>query len=320
MFLGQNNKTIENLIEPSRLAFEGTNVTTTLAISFVAMMAGLVVLFLLIRRLGKPTGGINTETAILGFPVALGVLLLPEALLLLIFGADAPNHPFYAGMLQVLICLVGMCAMFWSPYDPRIKVTESGMPIVPGWLKFKPVWLVYIPAIWVLAYIAIQGATFVSVALTNIAGNDVGLQPQIKTMLAKDDAQWIGGYYLLAGLGAPFREELAFRVVLFGGLVLLQEAWTKKVRLFVGKNGFEHLSNGNKSGISPRSLIVAALLSTILFVLAHGGWGPGFLPLAVFSIILTGLYSYSGSIWPPIIFHALHNSLVVTLQFFYLPH
>ncbi|MEE9312419.1 MAG: CPBP family intramembrane glutamic endopeptidase [Planctomycetota bacterium] len=307
MFLGQADNTVKHLIEPSRLSFEGSGAVTTLGISFVAMVTGLVVLFLLIKRLGKPTGGINAETAILGFPVALGVLFLPVALLILMFGVDAPNHPFYAGLVQVLICLVGMCALFWNPYDPRIKVTESGVPIVPSWLKFKPIWLLYIPAIWILAYIAIQGAMFFSVALTHISGNEADLQPQIKEMLAHNDAEWIGGYYLLAAIGAPFREELSFRVVLFGGLTVFFNSLMPDKR------------QSDSQSASPLPMIVAGVLSVGLFVFAHGGWATGFLPLTVLGLILTGLYAYSGSIWPPIMFHAMHNGLVVTLQFFYLP-
>jgi membrane protease YdiL (CAAX protease family) len=149
---------------------------------------------------------------------------------------------------------------------------------------------------------------FASVAITNIFGIEATTQPQINDMLARDDPPWIAGYYLLVAVAAPLREELAFRVIAFGGLTVMFTS-------LLNRDGAAE--NRNQPKIA---MIMAALVSTLLFVIAHGAWAAGILPLTVLSLTLTGLYAYTGSIWPPVIFHALHNGLVVTLQFFYLSH
>lgn len=306
MFLGQESKTIEYLIEPSRYAFDGVGAYSALGISLITMLVGLGIVFLLIRKLGKPTGSINAETAILGLPVAVAVFILPGALLLLAVGDQANNYPIQIGMLQILATLIGIGVLFWNPYNPAPKFNTSGAPIVPSWLKFKPKWLLIVPGIWLLSYFAIQGAMFASVSIAAILDVDAGIQPQLESLHNDDSSGWIAGWYVRAAVAAPLSEELAFRMITFGGLTYLLTSLTSKS------------SGASVQTPTNFALVAATILSTILFVLAHGGWAVGFLPLTVLSLILTGLYAYSGSIWPPVLFHALHNGLVVTLQFFYL--
>jgi len=56
------------------------------------------------------------------------------------------------------------------------------------------------------------------------------------------------------------------------------------------------------------------------FVAAHNvlEWTVGILPLTLLSLILTALYAHTRSIWPGVLYHALHNGFVVTMQFFVL--
>ena len=92
-------------------------------------------------------------------------------------------------------------------------------------------------------------------------------------------------------------QEFAFRLVLFGGLR----------GLIAGREG-----KGTAGAL-------AFVLLLALFVFAHGVWRPEqfylALPLTMLSILLTLVYQQTRSIWTCVMFHALHNSLVLTLQF-----
>jgi membrane protease YdiL (CAAX protease family) len=106
----------------------------------------------------------------------------------------------------------------------------------------------------------------------------------------------------MAVVAAPLMEELVFRVALFGGTRKLLEPLAKA-------QGWRH----------PGAWI-ALTVSVTCFVLAHGvwGWTVGILPLTLLSIILTMIYAHTRSIWPGVLYHAMHNALVVTMQFFVL--
>ena len=107
---------------------------------------------------------------------------------------------------------------------------------------------------------------------------------------------------LMAVVAAPLMEELVFRVTLFGGTRRLLDNLSQA-------QGWRH----------PAAWIAMAV-SVAAFVLAHGvwGWTVGILPLTLLSVILTLLYAHTKSIWPGVLYHALHNAFVVTMQFYVL--
>lgn len=98
------------------------------------------------------------------------------------------------------------------------------------------------------------------------------------------------GFVLLLVLGAgltPIGEELFFRGVLYGGL--------------------------RRYGV-----VVAVVASALLFGLAHGI--NVVLPVAVVLGVLNALlYERSGSIWPPVVAHGVHNALGFALAALLVP-
>lgn len=119
----------------------------------------------------------------------------------------------------------------------------------------------------------------------------------LKELTARRAPAAIAGAYLMAVVGVPLAEEFAFRVVLFGGLRGL-------------------LAGEAKSG---PGLWAAFAVSIFLFVLVHGMWRENMLylaaPLTLLSVFLTLIYAHTRSLWPGALLHALHNGLVLTLQF-----
>jgi len=93
----------------------------------------------------------------------------------------------------------------------------------------------------------------------------------------------IVGLGLLVVLAAPVAEEVFFRGFLFGGLRGRMSFWP------------------------------AAAVSGLLFGLVHLPGGPLQVPpLAVFGVLLAWLYERTGSLWPPILMHAIQNAISFT--------
>ena len=85
---------------------------------------------------------------------------------------------------------------------------------------------------------------------------------------------------ILVVLAAPPAEEVFFRGFLFGGLRGRMSFWP------------------------------AALISGLLFGLVHlPGGALQVPPLAVFGVLLAWLYERTGSLWPPILMHAIQNAI-----------
>ena len=85
---------------------------------------------------------------------------------------------------------------------------------------------------------------------------------------------------VLIVLAAPVSEELFFRGFLFGGLRGRMSFWG------------------------------AAVVSGVVFGLVHLPGGPLQVPpLAVFGVLLAWLYERTGSLWPPILMHAIQNAI-----------
>ncbi|MHC4842118.1 MAG: hypothetical protein ACYTDT_14380, partial [Planctomycetota bacterium] len=117
MFLADTS-TAELLIDPGRQTFEDSGAFAVLGLSLLIMLAGLAAVFVIVRKLGKPTGGVDTETAILGLPVTLAVLALPILLMPMMFGVQANSLPAVTGMMQIGFVLAGIWMLLWNPYKP----------------------------------------------------------------------------------------------------------------------------------------------------------------------------------------------------------
>ena len=100
----------------------------------------------------------------------------------------------------------------------------------------------------------------------------------------KDTLILVAQGILVVGL-APISEELFFRGFLFGGLRGKLSFWP------------------------------AALISGVFFGSIHllGGSWEIIPPLAAFGVLLAWLYERTGSIWPPILMHALQNGIAFAI-------
>ncbi|MBX3459023.1 MAG: CPBP family intramembrane metalloprotease [Planctomycetes bacterium] len=276
--------TWHNLLDPARHPPAHADAWLLLAGLPVALIA-LLAVWRLWRRHGKPDGGLERKDVPLALALGFTVMLLPDILVAVSGGAHEPK-PLLAGGVQVLTAL-GCIAML------AINPLRNDQPRAPQpWVHLEPKTLLPALPSWLLCYPVIIAAMSASAAALVLAGQPVREQSLLELLRSDDSPHWVVGWYLVAAMGAPLREEFAFRVVLFG-----------TARAFLpGTAG----------------LWIAGSISVFLFVLAHEPWKYPviILPLAGLAVVLTLAYTYSRSIWPPVLIHALHNALVVTLQFF----
>jgi membrane protease YdiL (CAAX protease family) len=111
------------------------------------------------------------------------------------------------------------------------------------------------------------------------------VNPQLEFLLPEGFTQlgaW--GMLILAGILAPFGEELLFRGVFYP---LLRDKW----------------------GVWP-----AVLLSSLIFGIIHGDITVG-LTAFLLGIILALIYEYSRSLWTSILVHAINNSAKIALLY-----
>jgi membrane protease YdiL (CAAX protease family) len=111
-------------------------------------------------------------------------------------------------------------------------------------------------------------------------------QEDVTRELGGDAGTWItiaGGILII--VAAPLSEEIFFRGFMFAGLRRHLPLWT------------------------------AAAISALVWGLLHlsGGNLGVALQLAIFGLLLAWLYDQTGSLWPPIIAHAVNNGLAFTL-------
>lgn len=243
-----------------------------------------------LRAMGEPRGELPSNMLFPGLGAAIVALVLPE--LVGVSGAvsDWPDQgPMVSGLVTVSISAMALAALavLQTLVPPHRRLQ---------WLELKPASLLGAAQVYGLLLPALLGLMLAVVAGGRLAGLDVSPQPQVVQLTGRDSATWIAGVYLLAGAGAPLREELIFRLVGYGLIASLATngRWSHPAR------------------------IVAVVVSIGLFVAAHGDWWVGVLPLALLAWALTALFAHSRSIWPPVLMHAAHNCLVLTLQFFVL--
>ena len=290
---------LQALLDPTTIEFSAAGAALMAAIALPLTLVGAAGLWWILRGYGEPDGELTSESRTLGVPLAFAALIAPGALLLLLRpGVELSSHPLELGLLDAAIACACILALRYHPWE-RKDAPE------PVWARFRWRQLPRLLAVWVLAYPVLQAAILGSVALSQLVGFDARPQDLLSKLQASEGTYAIVGWYVLASVGAPLWEEFFFRLVLFGALI---GPLTKASR-----GMFRSPWLRERGG-----MMLAAAISVVSFVLVHGVYSSGqahvALPLAVLALILTGLYAYTRSIWPPVLFHAAHNALVVTLQ------
>lgn len=119
----------------------------------------------------------------------------------------------------------------------------------------------------------------------------------------------LGVAFWLVSVVAPVFEEFAFRTILIG--------WFESIH--IGKNKLAATAFG-ESPSDPDSLSVAysppwwpAILSGVLFGLAHFSYGVSWVNLSILGIVLGRLYQIRQSLIPVIVVHCLFNSTSIVL-------
>jgi uncharacterized protein len=176
-----------------------------------------------------------------------------------------------AGVLVQIACLLAAVALASRARPGRAQLLSFGRARAgSGFLLFA-------------GFVATQVASMVWALLVPpaaAAGDDE------LTDLAS--AGWLAGLWVVVALVfvGPVAEELLFRRVLLSAL----RAWAERV---VGARG---------------GLVAAAVASSALFALAHVPGGASWLATPLLfanALVFCGLYAGSGSLWPPILLHAL---------------
>jgi membrane protease YdiL (CAAX protease family) len=266
----------------------------TIAVCAPLVVLGVFAICTFIGRLGKSGGELSVASFGLGVPLAMGALVIPEALYVMTVGAinfaANPKTALMLGLLQLIITVTCIYTLRFHTWEMRNDLPRT-------WLKTEPRSLAGAGIVWALASPLIFATIVLAVALARLLELPIEQQPALRDLSSNRSFTAIAGAYLLAGISVPLREEFAFRLVLFGGL----------------RGVLTRL-------LGPRGAMFAAYFVSIsFFVFVHGMWQPSMfylaLPLLVLSIFLTMLYAHTRSLWPSVILHVLYNSLVLTLQF-----
>ena len=281
---------LERLLEPERIQIDAHALVFALAL--LGTLLGLGAMIQMIRRFGKPGSGLSHSEAILGFPVGILAFVLPGVALLALSVQDPSSSLLLAAVVQILVAAAAITVVAVHPWRALGEARGE-------WCAVRPRQLIWVPLLWLLGLPVLQLAMLASVQLHELIGAAVESQGVVDKLREAVTPGEIATWYLMAVIAAPLMEEFVFRVVLFGG--------TRRLL-------------GGMAATSGWSQPIALVFSVSAFVLAHGvwGWTVGILPLTMLSVILTLLYSHTKSIWPSMLYHALHNAFVVTMQLFVL--
>jgi len=143
-------------------------------------------------------------------------------------------------------------------------------------------WFLLVPLFWLLSLPVVGVLKFVTDYLLGTPGSN----PYADTFEALGPASpgLIVAVIVLGGIVVPASEEFLFRGLLY--------PWLR----------------------SRLGIVVAALISASFFSLLH--LHPAILaPIFFLGIVLALLREYSGSLWPPILFHAIHNTAMFIALF-----
>jgi membrane protease YdiL (CAAX protease family) len=135
--------------------------------------------------------------------------------------------------------------------------------------------------LWGILFIAVSGVIQLLLALLGVTSDQAAQFPLQESSTAGRVVVWIAGVVL-----APLAEEIFFRGYVF--------------RAMSARKGYA------------RGLVY----SSMLFGLVHFNLA-AFLPLTVGAMLLAVSYRRSGSLWTPIVAHALNNAFAFTLLTFF---
>lgn len=287
--------TFENLLEPQNLEIAGDSRLWVMLLALAGSFAGMYVIWLGMRRLGTAGSGLSFSEAIFAWPLALAAFVMPYMIVAAMGQSQTEGSPLVGAIVQSAVALGCMFALANHPWRPGEE--ERGT-----WWRTNTRQLAWVPLLWLVGLPVMQLAMFASGLLHELIGAAIESQEVVDHLRSNNSPAWIFAWYVMAVVAAPLMEELVFRVALFGGTRRLLDNLSQA-------QGWRH----------PAAWI-ALIASVGAFVLAHGvfGWTVGILPLTLLSIILTLLYAHTRSIWPGVLYHALHNAFVVTMQFFVL--
>lgn len=289
-FLGEGEtKTLWHLLlDPTILDLSPGVAGLILAVCVPVMLGGSYGVWRVVRRMGPPGGELSTESLILGLPLAFVAMLLPDLVTIILFKTSKPHaFPLFTGMLEALVAAGCILALRHHPYERKDAPPRT-------WTRYRKSWPVMVALVWVLSFPLMQAGVMAGVSLSTLMHIPVAKQAVLQELSSSTAARHVAGWYTLAVLGAPLREEFVFRLVLFGGLK-------------------------SKIGSVP-----ALIISVGSFVAVHGVIAGSteqahqlylVFPLAGLALLLTALYTCSRSIWPPVLFHMLHNGAVATIAF-----
>ncbi|MBX3473825.1 MAG: CPBP family intramembrane metalloprotease [Planctomycetes bacterium] len=243
-----------------------------------------------LRAMGEPWGALPVGMILPAWLAGGFALLAPMFIGAGTAIAEGQAHgPLLEGAVQIAVTVaaIGGLALFQTFNPPHHRL---------HWLAVQPSALGRSFVVYAIVAPALLALIAAVVGIALVAGMEVKPQPQVIELTSRRDGLWIAGVYLLACVAAPLREEFVFRVVVYGSIASLagNGRWSHPARLW------------------------AMVISTGLFVAVHGPWWIGVLPLTLLAWVLAALFAHSRSLWPPVVLHALHNTLVVTLQFFVL--
>lgn len=272
---------IEQLLDPVAAPPPAEWLWPCLLVGALVSAAGVWLSARFLRGLGPPTGALPPPIGVLAIGLGLGALLLPGML------APMVESPLLQGAASLLVTVAAMMIL---------ALVQSGGPEEsrPTWLRLEPAAMLRAFGVWLVLVPTLVACILASVAAVRLAGGEVTQQPQLQAATEGSGAVWVAGWYVMAAVAAPLGEEFAFRLALYGALA----GW---------------LARGTSWRDPGR--ISAAAIAAGLFVAAHGDWVIGFAPLALLAWVLIAVFAHTRSLWPCVLVHALHNALVLTVQY-----
>ena len=202
----------------------------------------------------------------------LGLILLsffPNSLSIATLQQQGPSLVYSASLAALEAIALVASIYFMGMRAHDLNWREVGLKPVPRYWLVRAI-TVTIIVIPIIGLIALGIRYALNLPLEN---------PQMQ-FLAPKNFSWIGalGMLLMGGLAVPFAEELFFRGVLF--------VWIR-----------------NKLGFW-----IGAIISAAIFGILHGDISVAGATF-VMGLILAWFYENSKSLWPPIMIHAVYNSL-----------
>jgi membrane protease YdiL (CAAX protease family) len=278
---------VERVIDPTRYPPEAGEALAVAVVSAPVLILFLWLVWRLVRLQSGPVHGLRPTDAAYLPPFALAALVGP-ALVAGLAGIHAHESPLAFGLIKLGVVIACIILVVRQPWEGSLPPAR--------WLRWPRGMVWRLPVVWLLTFGVVISAALFSSAILAALGLPVIEQPVLEQARSAEGGAAMAGWYVTAALGAPLAEEFIFRLALVGAVMY----------------GLMRV------GLSARwAAVIAGGGSLVLFVLAHGVWmwPVGIIPLAALSLVFIWLYVYTGSLWPPVVLHALHNGLVLTLQF-----